>query len=490
MSPRAFRTAMIALPVLIGAGGIAYLLGTYEQPTTNRAEAKAATKAFYHIPGLGKNARVRGAGFEVKTSNGDILYTHGPDVLAGPSPKLDVPPPPRGHDKKSAPSGLSRLLSAATEDPYQEFNAPPFRPVVSIAPELVDGGQRSPGTSCASSGPRVEFVHLFPDGWDSKVDHAGVQRLVNNFADDMSATFSRYSYAHGGPPIARLRVGCSGGNVKMHRVPMPKRTGDAFEPPTGPPPGTTTTTTPGTTSSSDRWTRAQLTLEYQDATDTIQRAGIWEPGVRYVILWPAFPDGIAWGASPWDSSRTGGFNNSGAAFVSLGNTPTGGWISHELLHAMAATQSYMPNSTAGWHCTDGWDQLCRGDDDPGDSDVWTDTSCPSSAPQAIDCNGDDYFNPLPKPGSIISRHWNLANQGSNGGFLEFEGDNRCAWAGTIRMTLPMLGSLVAYPGKLECEEPAISSAVGAALGIDGARGATVNPGEAKRAPGVENVPVG
>ncbi|HEX9774756.1 MAG TPA: hypothetical protein VGB83_04150 [Actinomycetota bacterium] len=78
---------------------------------------------------------------------------------------------------------------------------------------------------------------------------------------------------------------------------------------------------------------------------------------------------------------------------------------HELSHNMGAVQNDAPNSTGGYHCTDGLDTMCYADGGP--RSVWYTTSrCPR---QEYDCGDDDYFNTRPDTGSYLAGHWNLGS---------------------------------------------------------------------------------
>lgn len=82
---------------------------------------------------------------------------------------------------------------------------------------------------------------------------------------------------------------------------------------------------------------------------------------------------------------------------------------HELLHTLGAVQEGAPHATSAGHCTDGSDVMCYRDRSAR-SALYTDRACKPSAgaiAERLDCDGDDYFNPAPAPGSYLATHWNV-----------------------------------------------------------------------------------
>ncbi|NHC45291.1 hypothetical protein [Motilibacter aurantiacus] len=78
---------------------------------------------------------------------------------------------------------------------------------------------------------------------------------------------------------------------------------------------------------------------------------------------------------------------------------------HELTHTLGAVLSFAPHKSAAGHCTDESDVMCYPDGDG----VRMTQSCPTTHEKLLDCNGDDYFNVNPKPGSALAQNWNAAN---------------------------------------------------------------------------------
>ncbi len=88
---------------------------------------------------------------------------------------------------------------------------------------------------------------------------------------------------------------------------------------------------------------------------------------------------------------------------------------HEMSHNLGAVQFSAPHTSAGaegarGHCYDGSDVMCYADG-LNPTVPYSATVCPRAAsgpmPKLYDCNGDDYFNPSPAPGTYLATHWNL-----------------------------------------------------------------------------------
>lgn len=82
---------------------------------------------------------------------------------------------------------------------------------------------------------------------------------------------------------------------------------------------------------------------------------------------------------------------------------------HELGHNLGAVQPSSPHGTEAGHCTDGRDAMCYRDGS-ATGERYEQSSCPDAVwAYLLDCNGDDYFNPVPRPGSYLDRHWNAVD---------------------------------------------------------------------------------
>jgi hypothetical protein len=78
---------------------------------------------------------------------------------------------------------------------------------------------------------------------------------------------------------------------------------------------------------------------------------------------------------------------------------------HEITHGLGGVQLAAPHSNGAWHCTDEYDRLCYNDG----SGATMNYVCGASMEAQLDCNGDDYFNVAPVPGTWLASHWNIAN---------------------------------------------------------------------------------
>ena len=106
--------------------------------------------------------------------------------------------------------------------------------------------------------------------------------------------------------------------------------------------------------------------------------------------------------------------NNGNPWVqgTIGRVDNGCWglsnmvEAHELLHLLGGVQPSAPHATPSYHCLDESDRLCYAD---GSTSSPVRHVCPASHEALYDCNGDDYFNTAPPPGSYLTTHWNTAS---------------------------------------------------------------------------------
>lgn len=92
----------------------------------------------------------------------------------------------------------------------------------------------------------------------------------------------------------------------------------------------------------------------------------------------------------------------------------GGMVAaHELGHTLGAVQSHAPYSNNNGHCVDEWDIMCY---DDGSHHKLVYRCGSAKLPQGdnaydrlLDCGLNTYFNPKPKRGTYLAKHWNIAN---------------------------------------------------------------------------------
>jgi hypothetical protein len=119
------------------------------------------------------------------------------------------------------------------------------------------------------------------------------------------------------------------------------------------------------------------------------------------------------------------FNNGYAA--SFSRVDTGCWgfgassfeghpvEAHELSHNLGAVQPTAPHGTTNDHCTTSFEVMCYPDSGDGIHPLMTYT-CPVSFDALLDCNGVDYYNTAPAPGSYLASNWdNTSSQFLIGG---------------------------------------------------------------------------
>lgn len=78
---------------------------------------------------------------------------------------------------------------------------------------------------------------------------------------------------------------------------------------------------------------------------------------------------------------------------------------HELVHALGGVQPSAPNSTGGYHCSDGADVMCYDDKTARSTQR---SVCAASSTQVLDCRHDDYFSTAAPRGSYLQTRWNVA----------------------------------------------------------------------------------
>ncbi len=117
----------------------------------------------------------------------------------------------------------------------------------------------------------------------------------------------------------------------------------------------------------------------------------------------------------------GNANNAGGQFAFMwglvGGRPAPGeealdpaTLLHEASHAIGAVSFTAPNSTGAGHCYVVQDIMCYADGGPHGQAADLRAECPyrnDVMQLPYDCDGQNYYNPDPPPGSYLATHWNL-----------------------------------------------------------------------------------
>lgn len=161
---------------------------------------------------------------------------------------------------------------------------------------------------------------------------------------------------------------------------------------------------------------------WQAGINALDGMGYNKPDRKYLIFADESEQGIGCGLGTKyaDTRPTGNLNDTQTGYARVDtlcwtrgeNAPHSSAL-HELGHVLGAVMDESPNSTGGGHCTDENDVMCYADGGPKipNTDDPMRYVCPSVLEDLFDCNGDDYFNVNPAPGSWLATHWNVANSG-------------------------------------------------------------------------------
>jgi hypothetical protein len=158
----------------------------------------------------------------------------------------------------------------------------------------------------------------------------------------------------------------------------------------------------------------QATLSTVDTiTAAIKTLG-YNRNDRKYIVWYQMPGcGVGFGVGGDDRPDWFNLYNFGPHYAAIG-TDCWSWGAtlHELLHTLGAVQASAPHGTKNGHCWEDEDVMCY--DDQSLPKGGLQVICPKQkgddiVGNQIDCNGDDYFNTAPAPGSYLATHWNVAS---------------------------------------------------------------------------------
>lgn len=357
-------TAVLASVLLTLTAGAQAATGPAEavgEPSVRRVGAAAAADApHWHPEGVSDDQHDGlvhagladtedcGGGFEVEGSTGQgrrAQCSHGPDQA------------PLGIDVRDRPS-VDELLAREQ--------------AASTSSDGSTAGEPAP-VACYGDGTTGKRLHAIYAVAADRVDRYGaVADLVRGYAATADQAFSASAARDGGVRHLRWVTDTSCRLVVDHVVLSP--TGD----------------------DSLGNTRAELASLGYNRTD--RKYVVWSDATVYC--------GIAYvvGDARPDASNPA---NIGPTFSRIDSACWGGTasvVAHEIAHMLGAVNLSAPHSNGAWHCTDENDRLCY-DDGSGAAMTFL---CATSQEPLLDCNGDDYYNVAPVPGSWLATHWNVA----------------------------------------------------------------------------------
>lgn len=138
--------------------------------------------------------------------------------------------------------------------------------------------------------------------------------------------------------------------------------------------------------------------------------GYSNPFAKYWIFYDGPSRGGAAGFGtmrPDDRAGADNNNNFGPGWAVTFNVGLIGSLKtmmHENGHNLGAVQFSAPNSNKASHCIDGEDVMCYYESG-GLGERYNNSRCKIAD---FDCGFDDYFNPSPRKGSYLAKHWNTA----------------------------------------------------------------------------------
>jgi hypothetical protein len=145
---------------------------------------------------------------------------------------------------------------------------------------------------------------------------------------------------------------------------------------------------------------------FRATIDALEARGFNTPSSKYLV-W-ADATGYCGMGTTYSDDRPGleNLNNSHLpSYARIDRRCWGKVEAHELLHMLGGVQRSAPNSTAGFHCSDGLDVMCYDDGTAGGKQR---AVCGSEGARILDCRNNDYFSTAAPKGSYLQTHWNTA----------------------------------------------------------------------------------
>ena len=166
------------------------------------------------------------------------------------------------------------------------------------------------------------------------------------------------------------------------------------------------------------------------------------------------------GIGTYIADKRPGMGNRNNGGPSYGRVDAGCWSSimaaHELTYTLGAILTGSPNASGAGGCTDDYDLLCG----PDRSGRPVRAACPRKHETRLDCGHDDYFSTNPRPGSYLTRTWNVAQSEfllrSDGGDDLPDAPNAVPAPPTAPTTTPSAAPPAAPPSASATPEPGLS----------------------------------
>jgi hypothetical protein len=265
--------------------------------------------------------------------------------------------------------GISSVASAQqliVDDDSHLDDAIPERP--SQALELASAREKVVCFGDGVSGPRIEVFHLVADDDIRPTPVTEIRRAIGAVASIVEES----SHRHGGPVVTPRFVHDANCYPKITRLVVPD----------------------------------DVLPDYKDTFEWIRRKGYVNKDRKYLLFADTFSPTCGMGSRWLDNSPDqGNWNNTYYGHAYISRKCWNYAETHELFHMLGAVDAAAPNSTGHGHCTDEFDIMCY--EDSAHSEMRQ--VCGGEWDQLLDCNGDDYFNPSPAPGSYLATHWNTYN---------------------------------------------------------------------------------
>lgn len=272
-----------------------------------------------------------------------------------------------GLDCESTSSGLPLCVHGEDAEPHGDGS-------YGVAGSSGSGSGTSGQIGCygdGTSGPRVRAVYARPESAPN--NYAASVPSIRSWAAGISAQFDASAARTGGRRHVRFATtpgaSCS---LTVLDVALP--------------------------SSAFRTFRATV--------EALEARGLSGANSKYLI-W-ADTVGMCGMATTFDDDRPGldNLNNGGLpSYARIDRRCWGKVEAHEVVHMLGGVQRSAPNSTGGFHCSDGLDTMCY---DDGTARSTQRSVCSQERAQVLDCRNDDYFSTAAPRGSYLQTHWNTA----------------------------------------------------------------------------------